>query len=86
MKATGVVRQVDELGRLVLPVELRKTKGIEKGTPVEFFVDDDSIVLKRYEIACRFTGSAEDLLEYKGHKVSKQAIRELAKLLESSEE
>ncbi|MCL1845864.1 MAG: AbrB/MazE/SpoVT family DNA-binding domain-containing protein [Defluviitaleaceae bacterium] len=81
MKATGVVRQVDELGRIVLPVEIRKTKNIDKGTPVEFFVDEDSIVLKKYEPACTFTGSLDDLVEYNGRKVSKKAIIELAKLI-----
>ncbi|MCL1878140.1 MAG: AbrB/MazE/SpoVT family DNA-binding domain-containing protein [Defluviitaleaceae bacterium] len=81
MKATGIVRQVDELGRIVLPVEIRKIKNIEKGTPVEFFVDEGCIILKKYEPACTFTGSAEDLIEYKGRKVSKKAIMQMAELI-----
>jgi len=80
LKATGVVRRVDELGRVVLPMELRKTLNINVRDSLEFFVDTDSIVLKKYEPACTFTGIADDLVEYNGRKVSKQAIQELAKL------
>ncbi|MCL2578144.1 MAG: AbrB/MazE/SpoVT family DNA-binding domain-containing protein [Defluviitaleaceae bacterium] len=81
MKATGVVRRVDELGRVVLPCELRKVMHIKDRDSLEVFVDGDRIVLKKYEPACTFTGSADDLIEYKGRKVSKQAIREMAELL-----
>ncbi|MCL2216477.1 MAG: AbrB/MazE/SpoVT family DNA-binding domain-containing protein [Defluviitaleaceae bacterium] len=82
MKATGIVRRVDELGRVVLPVELRKVMSIKNRDSLEFFVDEDKIVLKKYEPACTFTGSADDLIDYKGRKVSKQAVKELAKLAE----
>ena len=81
MKATGVVRRVDELGRVVLPCELRKVMHIRDRDSLEVFVDGDRIVLKKYEPACTFTGSADDLVEYKGRRVSKQAIREMAALL-----
>lgn len=80
MKATGVVRRVDELGRVVLPCELRKVMHINERDSLEVFVDGDKIVLKKYEPACTFTGSADDLLEYKGRKVSKAAVAEMAKL------
>lgn len=82
MKATGVVRRVDELGRVVLPCELRRVMNIKDRDSLEVFVDGDRIILKKYEPACTFTGSAEDLIEYKGRKVSKKAILEMAKLLE----
>jgi len=79
MKATGVVRRVDELGRVVLPCELRRVMNIKDRDSLEIFVDEDKIVLKKYEPACTFTGSADELLEYKGRRVSKQAITEMAK-------
>ena len=49
MKATGIVRQVDELGRIVLPIEIRKKMGINQKDPLEIYVDDDSIILKKYQ-------------------------------------
>lgn len=54
MKATGIVRKVDELGRIVLPIELRRTLDIEIKDPIEIFVDDEYILLKKYEPACIF--------------------------------
>jgi len=80
MKATGVVRRVDELGRVVLPCELRRVMSIKDRDSLEVFVDGDKIVLKKYEPACTFTGSADDLFEFHGRKVSKQAISEMAQM------
>ena len=57
MKSTGIVRRVDELGRIVIPMELRRTFGIEIKDPLEIFVDGDSIVLSKYQSACVFCGS-----------------------------
>jgi transcriptional pleiotropic regulator of transition state genes len=80
MKATGIVRKVDELGRIVLPSELRKTMHVTVGDSFELFTNENTIVLKKYEPACTFTGIADDLVEFHGRKVSKEAITELAKL------
>ena len=80
MKATGIVRKVDELGRIVLPCELRKTLHIKDRDPLEVFVDVDKIILKKYEPACVFTNFSEDLIEYNGRKVSKKAVAEMAAL------
>ena len=80
MKSTGIVHKVDELGRIVLPVELRKSLNINIKDPLEIFTSNDRIVLKKYEPADVFTGSMKDLIDYKGKKVSKQSIRELAEL------
>ena len=80
MKSTGVVRKVDELGRVVLPIELRRNLDINEKDALEIFVDDDKIVLKKYEPADIFNGSMEDLVDYKGKKVAKQTIIELARL------
>ena len=80
MKATGIVRRLDELGRVVLPIELRKVMHIKERDALEVFVNDDSIILKKYEPACVFTDESEMLIEYKGRKISKKAITEMAEL------
>jgi len=80
LKATGVVRRVDELGRIVLPCELRRVMHINDRDSLEIFVDNDRIVLKKYEPACVFTGESDDLLEYKGRRVSRAAIKEMMML------
>lgn len=69
MKATGMVRKVDELGRVVLPIELRRTMGIEEKDPVEIFVDGDRIILKKYEPACVFCGNASEVQHFHGKMV-----------------
>ena len=80
MKATGIVRKIDELGRVVIPVELRKTLHIQERDSIEFFVDGDMIVLTKYEPACTFTGSSDDLIDFHGRKVSRGAVRAMAEL------
>ena len=79
MKDTGVIRKVDELGRFTLPMELRRKLNIEVGDPLEVFVDDESIILKKYVASDIFTGDTEDLIEIKKKKVSKKTILQLAK-------
>ncbi|MFR3483339.1 MAG: AbrB/MazE/SpoVT family DNA-binding domain-containing protein [Clostridia bacterium] len=66
MKPTGIVRKVDELGRVVLPIEIRRTLGIDVKDSLEIFVDDGMIILRKYEPADIFTGDLEDLIEFKG--------------------
>ncbi len=78
MKATGIVRKVDELGRIVLPIELRRRFDINEGDSLEIFTDDDKIVLRKYEPCDIFTGSMDDLVEFKGKKISKETIKKLA--------
>ncbi|BFH63954.1 AbrB/MazE/SpoVT family DNA-binding domain-containing protein [Paenibacillus azoreducens] len=78
MKATGIVRKVDELGRVVLPMELRRTMGINEKDPLEIFIDNDRIVLQKYAPGCVFTGNESDLIVFKGKLVSKSAIQEMA--------
>ena len=80
MKTTGVVRRLDELGRVTLPIELRRSFQLEERDAVEIFVEGDSIILKKYISSDIFTDSREDLVEYKGKLVSKQSIKELAAL------
>ncbi|MDD6799038.1 MAG: AbrB/MazE/SpoVT family DNA-binding domain-containing protein [Firmicutes bacterium] len=74
MKSTGIVRKIDELGRIVLPIEIRKTMGIGTRDAIEIFVDDDKIILKKYEPACIFCGNADDVTYYKGKLVCKECI------------
>lgn len=80
MKDTGVVRKLDELGRITLPMELRKSLGLKEKDALQIFVDGERIVLERYAPSDIFTGSMDDLIEYHGKKVSKESIKELAKL------
>lgn len=80
MYSTGIVRKVDELGRIVLPIELRRTLHIDIKDSMEIFVDNGSIILRKYEPADIFTGNMEELIEFKGKKVSRETIEELAKL------
>ncbi len=81
MKSTGIVRKVDELGRVVLPIELRRNLDINEKDALEIFVDDERIILKKYEPADIFNGSMEDLIDYKGKKISRATICELAQLV-----
>ena len=80
MKSTGIVRKVDELGRIVLPIELRRSLNIDIKDSLEIFVDEDKIILKKYEPADIFTGTMEDLIDYKGKKVSVASIKEMAEI------
>lgn len=78
MKATGIVRKIDELGRIVLPIELRRTLSLDIKDPLEIFVDDDStIVLKKYEPACIFCGDARNVISYKGRNVCSNCINDI---------
>ena len=68
MKSTGIVRKVDELGRIVLPIELRRTLDIAEKDSLEIYVDESTIVLKKYEPACIFCDNAKNIINYKGKK------------------
>ena len=69
MKSTGIVRKVDELGRIVLPIELRRTLGIDEKDALEIYVDQEKIILKKYEPACVFCGNASDNQLFHGKNV-----------------
>ena len=75
MKSTGIVRKVDELGRIVLPIELRRTLGIEEKDRIEIFVDGESIILRKYQPACIFCDNARDIINYKGKNICPDCIR-----------
>lgn len=80
MKSTGIVRKVDELGRIVLPIELRRTMCIDVKDSLEIYVDGDSIVLRKYEPSCIFCGNAKDVVNFKGKNVCSICARELGML------
>lgn len=78
MKSTGIVRRMDELGRIVLPIELRRTLNLAERDPVEIYVENDMVVLKKYQPACVFCESTEDIVSYMGKNICQKCIRELA--------
>lgn len=80
MKAVGIVRKVDELGRIVLPIELRRTLDIEIKDPIEIFVDGDYILLKKYEPACVFCGNAKNVKRIHDKNVCEDCLKELREL------
>lgn len=80
MKSTGIVRKVDELGRIVLPIELRRTLDIDVKDALEIYVDGAQIILKKYEPACIFCGNAKDVTNYKGKNICKDCLKDIASL------
>ncbi len=81
-KATGIVRRFDQLGRIVVPKELRDIFNLQVNDPVEIFVNDNNeIVLKKYEPACIFCASTEDVVIYNGRQICKDCIEKLTSAL-----
>ena len=78
MKSTGIIRKVDDLGRIVLPIELRRTLDIAERDELEIYMENDRIILQKYEPACIFCGSSQGLSAYQGKNVCKACIRKLA--------
>ena len=77
MKSTGIVRRIDELGRIVLPAEMRRIFNINEKDAVEIFTKDDMIVLKKYDSTCIFCGSSNDLKTFKDKGVCPKCIKDL---------
>ncbi len=80
MKSTGIVRRIDSVGRIVIPVEIRTTLGIEIGDPLEILTDEHTVVLKKYQPTCVFCQSPDGLKEYKGRLVCRACAAEIGKL------
>ena len=78
MKSTGIIRKVDDLGRIVLPIELRRTLDIAERDELEIFMEDDRIVLRKYEPACVFCSSEQGLISYRGKNVCQECARKIA--------
>ncbi len=79
MKSTGIVRKVDELGRIVLPSELRKSLGIEVKDSLEIYTSGDSVILKKYLPSCIFCGEANDVIIFKDKNICKNCLRQIKK-------
>lgn len=77
MKSTGIVRKVDELGRIVLPIEMRRTLDIAERDSLEIYVDGDSIILKKYQPACIFCENTKDIIIFKGKNICPDCIGKL---------
>lgn len=81
MKATGIVRPIDELGRVVIPKELRKVFQIKNKDSMEIFVDRDMIILKKYEPACIFCGETDNLISYNGRTVCSNCVDQMKEMV-----
>lgn len=80
MKATGIVRKVDELGRIVLPIEMRRTLDIAEKDALEIYVEGSSVILKKYRPSCIFCDTAKDIVVYKGKNICPNCLKELKNL------
>jgi len=78
VKSTGIVRKVDELGRVVLPIELRRNLGIGEGDAMEIFVEGTSIVLRKHEPACIFCGEGREVSTFRGKNICAHCRSQLA--------
>lgn len=79
MKSIGIVRKIDELGRIVLPIELRNKMDINTKDSVEIYVDNDKIILKKYQPCCVFCGNADNVTMFKGKLVCRDCIEEMTR-------
>ena len=77
MKSTGIVRKLDELGRIVLPIEMRRTFNLAEKDAVEIYVEGDTIILKKHQPNCILCNEGKNLIEYKGKLVCKSCIKSL---------
>lgn len=77
VKATGIVRKIDELGRIVIPIELRRTLNIDVKDPLEIYVEGNNIILRKYEPTCVFCGDGKDVVRVRDKNVCRKCIREI---------
>lgn len=76
MKATGIVRRIDDLGRIVIPKEIRRTLGIENGDALEVFVNGSQIVFQKYEPGCNVCGIADEIEQViNGTRICKSCVK-----------
>ena len=80
MKSTGIIRKVDELGRIVLPIELRRTLDIEERDELEIFMENDRIILQKFEPACIFCGSSRGLIGFCGKNVCQDCAKKVSQI------
>ena len=84
MKSTGIIRKIDELGRVVIPIELRNKFNLSEKDPIEIYVDGTNIILKKYESNCIFCGKSEKLTEYKDKQICENCLKKISSLTEKS--
>lgn len=77
MKSTGIVRKIDNLGRIVLPIEQRRILEIGDRDSLEIFIEDNMLILKKYQPACIFCGNAKDVMTFKGRNICPNCIHEI---------
>lgn len=77
MKSTGVVRRIDELGRIVLPIEIRRSLDINVKDPVEIFIDNERIILQKYSPSCIFCGDADNIVFFNGKRICSSCLEEI---------
>lgn len=82
MKSTGIIRRVDELGRVVIPIEIRNQFNIIEKDPIEIYVEGSSIVLKKFEPNCIFCGNTKDLSTYNDKLICKKCAKKIGALVE----
>lgn len=82
MKATGIVRKLDQLGRIVIPKELRNTFDLKEDDPIEIFVEGEDIILRKYKASgsCIFCNDASDIVSYEGKNICKNCLKKIKKL------
>ena len=80
MKSTGMVRDIDKVGRIVIPKEIRNSFRIKEGDPLEIFTDNNRIILQKYEPACMFCSGAEDVVEFGDKRICKKCIDKIKSL------
>ena len=80
MKSTGIVRKVDELGRIVLPIEMRRTLDIGEKDALEIYVEGSSVILKKYKPSCVFCYATKDNTVFKGKNICPKCLKELKEL------
>ena len=80
MKSTGIVRKVDDLGRIVLPIEMRRTLDIGEKDALEIYVEGSSVILKKYKPSCVFCDATKDITVFKGKNICPKCLKELKEL------
>ena len=80
MKSTGIVRKVDELGRIVLPIEMGRTLDIGEKDALEIYVEGSSVILKKYKPSCVFCDATKDITVFKGKNICPKCLKELKEL------
>lgn len=77
MKSTGIMRKVDKLGRIVLPMEMRRNLGLSQSDELEIYTEQDKIILKKYQRGCVFCSNSENLVDYKNKTVCTECLADL---------